>query len=452
MANKKSSSIRWDRIAWKRVIPALVLLLLVIYLIISLIVGLFHREKTPDIYTIGNMNAKQTLQAVQNEKRDDPVLIKDYNFYGESLNLFYENYVKGDNQINLSDQTVTLIDMIDNNNKASFEISRNNIDNQINLGNLKEGFYSVYINDGSKDQRVYFDHTLVTNNTMYTVTRNNSRMVVEMIANKKLFDAADAEESVLDQAYLYIKVTKEEADKDGNTTNNDYDVVIMSSPALTERGVSVVGEEANGLVEGEELYNVAEQLVAILKEKGLRVQNLKPGAGYDAHLFYGEGGLAHDAYKSKAKYFIYLDMTNLDYERGTIYSGYSSGTMPKYLHDKLMEIGLFASENYLYASELYPGVAEDPSYFDGEYEIRETGGTVLGAAKYSESSAENASFAANNIYGINTVKICTTNIYATYSVNEWNNCKDKVAQAIADGFLEYLNADFTVKEQPVENQ
>ncbi len=84
-----------------------------------------------------------------------------------------------------------------------------------------------------------------------------------------------------------------------------------------------------------------------------------------------------------------------------------------------------------YASSL------DEEYYDGEYEIRETGGSVLGTGTYSETATQNANY-TDNIYGINTIKIITTNIYDADSVSLWTSCKDSVAQAIADAFLQYL--------------
>ncbi|MBQ1757262.1 MAG: hypothetical protein IIZ98_02900, partial [Erysipelotrichaceae bacterium] len=72
-------------------------------------------------------------------------------------------------------------------------------------------------------------------------------------------------------------------------------------------------------------------------------------------------------------------------------------------------------------------------------EIRELGGIVTGAGQYSETSEMNASFASKNIYGVNTVKIVTTNIWDSSSVSRWNERKEAIANAIIEGLEAYLN-------------
>ena len=90
------------------------------------------------------------------------------------------------------------------------------------------------------------------------------------------------------------------------------------------------------------------------------------------------------------------------------------------------------------ASEISAGANESLGKFDEEYEIREAGGKVLGAGTYSETSKANESFAANSIYGINTVKIVTNNIKSSGSTDTFKEKKLEIAGAIADGIMEYL--------------
>ena len=138
---------------------------------------------------------------------------------------------------------------------------------------------------------------------------------------------------------------------------------------------------------------------------------------------------------------IYLDMTNYDADMGVKYSGYAGGSLATSVYGKLVSIGLYDGNR---TTELYPCVREegnDPAKgeFDVEYEIRELGGIVTGAGQYSETSEMNASFASKNIYGVNTVKIVTTNIWDSDSVARWNERKEAIANAIIEGLEAYLN-------------
>ena len=438
------------KIAWKRVIPLSVLALLVIYLVLSLLVSLIFQpgsgekpdKKNNDTskVTICSLNAKQTTKALENEDRENVVEVKDYNFYGESLNLYYDTYSRQTYKSNsLAGEKIVLIDMCSD-KKISFDIS-SNVDSQINIGKLEPGFYSVYIQSGAEGAetytRVFASHAITSNNIIYSVLRNGERLRVQIVADKTYFDGEKDTESKLDKAYMYLNVTSEKAEE---ATSTDYDIVIATAPALLRNDVSTVGENYNGIVEAEELWAVAQQIVDELNSKGYRVKMLKDS--YDENiLYYGNNGVAYKAYKSNAKYFIYLDMTNYDADMGVKYTGYSAGNLAASIYDKLVSIGLYdGNRNY----ELYPCTQEegnDPALgmFDIEYEIRELGGVVTGAGQYSETSQINASFASKNIYGVNTIKIVTTNIYDSSNVARWNERKEAIANAIIEGLEAYLN-------------
>lgn len=430
----KKRKIRWDRL-----IPLIILGLLLIYLIFSLLIHLLFGgggKKTPkddEIYTLCNLSARKTLQLVEKEDKTNAAMLKDYNFYGESLNLYYETYDRemADSKT-LAGQTVALVDMCDG-HTLTFDISRE-VDSQINIGKLTPGFYSVYTVSGEEEKtytRLYFDRSLYSDNIAYSVTRDDKRVTVELIANKRLFDAPDAEESVLDQPYLYLKVTSEEVDP---TTNIEYDVAIVTAPALTDEGVSLVGEEYNGYVEAKELWDVAEQL-----KRKLEAYDLKVLMGKDEYdqgiMYYDTGGVAYKCYKARVKYLIYLDMTTDDNFVETLYSTYSSDKLARSIYTELVEIGLYKGDELNQSYKETDGLSGPIDY---EYEIRETGGKALGAGTYSEWSRVNAPFAANNLFGINTVKIVTSNIRGTESMNTWTSCKDRIADAITKGFMNYL--------------
>ncbi|MBR0386096.1 MAG: hypothetical protein IJI05_06095 [Erysipelotrichaceae bacterium] len=431
----KKSKIRWNRIAWKRVIPAGILLILVLYFIISLIVGLFTGGKSSNIYTVCNLNGKQTLKAVGQEDHSSVTLVKDYKFYGEHLNFYVESYDRSSLETVIPQADSIVLADLCSNKQYEFEM-QSAVDGQIDLAQLTPGFYAVYLKSGEKLSRIYLDRTILTNNVIHTVTRKSLRTRVEIIANRKQFDSPEARQSVLDQPYVYLKVTEEAVSSD-TAADIDYDIVISIAPALTMDHISLVGDSGNGITEAEELWSVATELKNTLAENGYKVKMLKDAynAPYlSGGAFYGTDGVLNRAYDSKAKYFIYLDMGIWGGEVGVYHSGFALGKLSESIFGELNTIGLLNGQQ-LTASSLE---STNHGTYDEDYEIREAGGVVLGAGTYSETSVANSGFAGHNIYGIETVKIVTTDITDASSVSLWREKKSQVAQAIYRGIASYL--------------
>lgn len=129
---------------------------------------------------------------------------------------------------------------------------------------------------------------------------------------------------------------------------------------------------------------------------------------------------------------IHLDM---DYygNIGIMFANRSAGKLAKAVFDRIFEeTEIFPDENYLFKCDV-----DDDGVTDLQYEIREAGGMALSAGTYSESAQTNT-FAYNNRYGINTIQIITTDMSDGGAISLWNEQKDKVANAIVKGVLEYL--------------
>ncbi len=418
------------KIKWRVAIPVLVGVILVAYFLISLVVGLFTPKDNLDIYTIGNYNGKKTLEIINGEDRGNPILLKDYHFYGESLNLYFEDYGDDITKANtLNGKSIILKDLINSNNVVTFADLTRDLDNQIDLSKLTPGFYSLYIVDGDVTYRAYYQSVLSYNNTFYTVTRYGKNYKVELIADKQLFDEINTDKrkplvDVLDQNYIYINVTVAEE-------YPQYDIAISTSPALTMTGISLVGEVVGDFVEAQQMYDLALKVKAELEAKGLKVLILKDEYGQDIQ-YYGKGGTLEKAYNSGAKYMLHLDM---DYygNTGIMYANRSSGRLAKSVFKYIIEeTDIFADENHLYKCDV-----DDNGVTDLQYEIREAGGLALSAGTYSASSQANT-FAHNNKFGIDTIQIVTTNMSDSKERSVWNQQKDKVASAIVKGILEYL--------------
>lgn len=420
------------KIKWKNVILAALCLILFLYLIISLLISLFSgSNKDVDIYKIADFSGNKTLQIINSEDRSNSIEVKDYGFYGESLDLYFSNYSlampKSDT---LNGKTVVLKDLIDDKNIITFENLTNEIDNQIKLDELKDGFYSIYLQNGEVLSRLFYSSVLSYDNVFYTVRRDGQIKKIELIADKSLFDYQKKKETVnvLDNNYLYLKVSTVAADQ-----SSQYDIAISTAPALVYDGVSLTGVEDNGIVESEQLYQLALDIKAQLESKGLKVLLIKDTHDQDI-AFYGNGGVLNKAYSSKAKLFIHLDMDEYG-DKAVLYSSKSSSQLANAIFNGLLnDCNIYENDQYLLASSL----TEDGNN-DAQFEIREAGGKLLAAATYSENSQNNKSFAYDNRYGMNAVDVILTNINEADDVANFLNNKDKIVTSIVSGICSYLN-------------
>ncbi|MBQ4251686.1 MAG: hypothetical protein II704_01430, partial [Erysipelotrichaceae bacterium] len=214
-------------------------------------------------------------------------------------------------------------------------------------------------------------------------------------------------------------------------------VAIITAPALLQTNVSLDGEHANGIVEGVELWAVAETVRDKLEAEGLKVRIVK-----DAHneqiLYYGEGGLANRIYNGNNKYAIMLDMTTANSEISTIYSAYASDKFARPMYSRLAALGFYKEDGGQLKASSGATSKDDGTRYDSDWEIRELGGKVLGAGSYSETSRKNAAFSADSIYGVNAVKLTLLNIRDAEAVGRWNENRDAIANAIAEGILETI--------------
>jgi hypothetical protein len=433
---KPKLNIKWKAIRWNAVIPMFICAFLIIYLLVSLIIGLFFKGgKDMDIYRIGKYSGRQTYEMIKKEDRNNPVPVYDYNFYGESLNLYFDYYSLDLPYSNtLRDKTIVLKDFCSD-KVITLEGFSDKADGQIDLAGLPDGFYGVYLLEGEISERVYLNQTVSFDDEFHTVLRNGNSRHIELLANKALFDPADAQESLLDRDYLYIKVETDAAE-----AYSQYDIAIMTSPAMSgDAAVSPKGEEKNGIVESEQMYQLAQAVSEKLTAAGYKVLILK-----DSHdentIYYGTEGLLKRAVDAGVKYMIHLDMEIDSTIPGVIYSNYTTNSFARSIFTRLMNATeLFSDESRLHPCKLVTSsLLNDGLTYDQDWVIREAGGAVLGGGRFSATSARNASFEANNVYGINTVSIRLCNIRDKAAVERWLNNKDAAAGAIAEGIIEYL--------------
>ncbi len=435
-SNKPKMKIRWNAIRWNALIPMVICLVLILYLLISLIIGLFFKGgREMDIYKIGKYTGRQTYELIMKEDRNNPVPVYDYNYYGESLNLYFDYYsldlpystmLKGKTLVLkdfCSDKVITLNDFTEK------------VDAQIDLSKLPDGFYGVYLVENEISERVYMNQSIRFDDEFYTVLRDGKSRHIQLLADQKLFDTADAEQSVLDRHYLYIKVETVSAEE-----YHQYDIAINTAPSMSgDVAVSPNGEERNGIVEAQEMYELAQAIAEKLAAEGYKVVILKDSYNENA-LYYGTDGLLKRAVDSGVKYMINLDMEIDSTIPGVIYSNYTTNTLAQSIFAKMLAgTELFADESRLHSCKLVASsLLGDGLSYDQDWVIREAGGAVLGGGRFSATSQKNASFESNNVYGINTVSVRLCNIKDKVVVERWLNNKAAAAQAIAEGIIEYL--------------
>lgn len=378
---------------------------------------------------ICSLNYKETLAKINGENYENAFEIKDYLYYGETLNLFEDTY-----DINQKDGLVGRTIMLTNlcTGSEMVYLIDGKIDGQIPVESLEDGFYSVKIVYDLIQRRAYSTDEI--NDVFYTVRRNGINKEITLIANQHLFDTEDNTD-VLDRNYLFIQV------KTVATPDDVYDIVIDPGHSSKDTGSYVeYGGAANGLVEAQETYKIALVIKEKLESYGLKVLITRKDASEVVNT-YGEDGRLYRAYASKAKYYIdiQLSVASSTSIRGTqiVHSSFTSSKMATAIFTYLLEntdlISTGNTGNGNISGVLPSGVINK---YDGRMVIRESGGRILSAGTFSEKAIEeNASFARDQRAGLQTFTINYIYMTNPEDVALWiNNYEDygvKTAEAIA---------------------
>jgi len=410
---------------------------LLTYLVVSLVVSSISNKVDETGIKIGSLTRKQTLNAIEQENRENVSAVADFNYYGESLNLFRTKYYIGIKYAEtFAGQNIVLVNL-ETNQQIKFEVLSDKLDQEIMLSKLDDGFYAVYESDAyGKISRLYMENVLTSDNKFTTICRNNTIRTIELIANAQYFDGEKTKEPLLDKNYLYFKVTSQTAPE------AQYDIAIVTSPSITgNKAVSLVGEDFGTSSEAEQLNDIAMKVKEQLEAQGYRVTLIKNNYGENIN-FYGENGVVGRVYNSQVKYMIFLDMIKEDTKMTRtklVYSQYTQNEFAHYVFNALREnTTIFTDSTRLTNSSVTKSkYLNDNVNYDGDYEIREVSGSVLGTGIFSATSTENA-FAKEYNYGVNCIKLILCNIGDASSVNNFKQNKDAIANAIAKGTIEYL--------------
>jgi N-acetylmuramoyl-L-alanine amidase len=426
---RRDARSRRRKIRWKFVLPFLVLISLILYIIITLMFPHKVAVIQPK-YTVCDYSLSKAQAVFKTMSYTDTDNLSEHLYYGETLNIYNETFELGKDDPFVG-KTVVLRNICDGTELVY--MMESNIDRQIPLDSLPQGFYEVYVMENLVKTRLVSQDAFY--DEFYTIRRHNGLgMEVEIVADKRLIESPIENQTILDKNYVFIRVTEKEVPE------AIYDVVIDPSKYQTSDDNIVKND-----------VNVAEALfvsATLLKEK-LEAYGLKVFITRDNEIIdrWGVDGRMAKIYNVKAKYYIALDIngsTNAN-DKGAriIYSHYTSNRFATAVFDAYLQLddltiyGVGSPGNKL--GIISGRVLEDK--MDVNTDVRETGGKILGAAKYSETSAENATFALDNPYGVQAILLDLLFISNQHDYDLYTTQHDALIENIALGFADYLQLE-----------
>lgn len=426
---RRDARSRRRKIRWKFVLPFLVLISLILYIIITLMFPHKVAVIQPK-YTVCDYSLSKAQAVFKTMSYTDTDNLSEHLYYGETLNIYNETFELGKDDPFVG-KTVVLRNICDGTELVY--MMESNIDRQIPLDSLPQGFYEVYVMENLVKTRLVSQDAFY--DEFYTIRRHNGLgMEVEIVADKNLIESPIENQTILDKNYVFIRVTEKEVPE------AIYDVVIDPSKYQTSDDNIVKND-----------VNVAEALfvsATLLKEK-LEAYGLKVFITRDNEIIdrCGVDGRMAKIYNVKAKYYIALDIngsTNAN-DKGAriIYSHYTSNRFATAVFDAYLQLddltiyGVGSPGNKL--GIISGRVLEDK--MDVNTDVRETGGKILGAAKYSETSAENATFALDNPYGVQAILLDLLFISNQHDYDLYTTQHDALIENIALGFADYLQLE-----------
>lgn len=418
------------RVKWRVAIPFFTLLFLIGYLLVH--VFFLRESEDPNAVTICDFSAKSTVEKLHIES-ESQMVISDYFFYGENLNLRKAAY-HGENDDEMIGKTVKLVNLCSG-EPYLFNLD-NKIDHQINVSELPNGFYELYYVYNLSDQRIVMDRAV--NEVFHTMTRNSQSKKVELIADNNY----TKQEVPLKSYPLYLKVDSDIVQHDS------LDIMLDPAGGNDDYGLGIDwGYQANGLNESDEMYSAALALKERLEKYGLIVGITKDSANHEIDT-YGVNGRLAKAYNKHAKLYINLQfnsMANTDI-RGMeiIHSSFSSSQLANTLmYDLKKNVNVVGSTLYT-SSGSVDGVisasqtdCDDGSVCDDVIQIRESGGKATKAGECSENTRNMNAFAKGNVFGMQALLIKFGYISNAEDVAMWKDADrfsalmDEIARSIA---------------------
>lgn len=388
-----------------------------------------------DYFEVCDYSINETQSVIEATDFSETIEINDYLIYGETLNLFSESYILNQKDP-LIGKTIVVRNVCD-----GYEwvyMMENNIDGQIPLELLPNGFYEVYIVDNLISKRVISN--IEIEEVFYPVNRDQLGKTIQIIASKNIASSEDHEVNLAYNA-MFFKVS------DSTTGERDviYDIVLDGAHS-TYIGNSVEKGRSNfNMIESNETVRMAILVQEELEKAGLKVYMTRDDSE-DVIDLYGIDGRLDLAYQSQAKYYIEFNMmssNNSDLSGAVMtYSRYSSNRFATTIFKSYLATGIIGA----YGVERNGNIAGvvPASYYQG-YDsipvIRESGGRILGAGTMSEASQTNASFNAQERFGMQTISFDMIHLSNENDATMYANNTELLAQSIAQGIIEFLRLE-----------
>lgn len=428
---------RRRKLKWRVIIPSFILIVLSGYILFNL---LFPKELLIDTpsFVICDYSYTKTQSVLNELVYEDKIELKDYLFYGETLNIYNNIY-----DINQADyfigKTIKLRNICDN-SEWVYMLGKN-ADEHIPLENLPNGFYELFVVDSLKEKRLITSSELY--DEFYTVRRNGLNKKIDLISDKDLLKDKEDSLPIMDENYFFIQVTDQTLENDNSEV---YDVYLDAAHNTESYNFVDKGRTVNNLVEANELYRITLAVKEKLEEKGLKVLLARENEDSVINQ-YGIDGRLYKAYQANVKHYIEfnLNFTTNEETRGSriIYSSYSSNKFATALFKSfistpgLVPYGRQTSTNIagVVASSRYNNLDSYPV-------IREAGGRILSAGTISDLAIEqNSEFNKDERKGIQSVSLEVFFISSPLDVNVYQNEFDQMVNNIVNGYLKYLGMD-----------
>lgn len=392
--------------------------------------------KQPDAWqpmTICGFSEEKTKERLQGITTET-YTIRDYQFYGESLNVFANPYAL-ENTDDIKRKSITMHNLCTD-EKITYTMEES-ADRQIDLVEPQPGFYALTVHDEQKEKQLVYEGTLHSE-PFYTLRRNGRVKRVTLIADREIVEPA------LTSNPLFLQID------DAPAPEEIADVFIDPYGDRMINGVLQPSGSANGLQEAKEMQEAAEQLKKELEGYGLRVVLAKDEA--DAVLgYYDENGIMKKAYDSHAKYYIELGMnasSEIRYSGAEIYySNYSSATLANTLMYHLKRETSITPSNMYQWEEHSEGVSsarlavgkEGTYLYDAMPSLRESGGRISGAASISAEAQENDEMIQTRNSGMQALSVNFIYLTNQGDAQIWKQEKTKIIEVLATAFVEAIH-------------
>lgn len=433
MAKKKKVRIRW-----KNVILALAVLALVIGLLVALIRAIFGKSSDQETYGKG-LSRSALVKELSGKEYEGTSAAKEYLIYGEYMNFYTGSYDSG------SDQTLggnILLKDLCSDTVLQFNGEESDLNGQIDLRAVPEGFYEVYVVENLREKRVFMENAITASqaqaNTFTTVARNGVREDIVLYADAGLFNEDNADKNVLDRNYVFLDVHKHETSTDSAETPLVYDIVLTPGPVWETADEDRLDPDlADGTQTSAVMTKFANAVKTKLETDGYSVL-ISQQEGNPLPM-YGTSGLAAKVYGSKAKYMLTFDLYAVDSGAGSsvTHSHFVNDALATSIYNAMVHEG-GTTGFYEDSSVLSSGSTDDG--YDEDFDIREVGGEATGAGHAEGLSQQQNKAYASQKQGVEAVYISLFNRASQEQIDWFNANMDKLAAAVAHGLENYLNS------------